>query len=93
MKKAIGTCERCRSEFDIKSRRLTVFSWSPPGGKTHEMRPSLTDTPDLLIESCAAACALAIRAAFKDGSLAPHADGVNALQNVAWRIRVQHPRS
>lgn len=27
MKKAIGTLDRCLSELDIKSRRLTVLSW------------------------------------------------------------------
>ena len=46
MKKAIGTFDRCLSELDIKSRRLTVLSWMPPGGKTQEMRPSFTETPD-----------------------------------------------
>ena len=48
MKKAIGTFDRCLSELDIKRRRLTVLSWMPPGGKTHEMRPSFTGTPDFL---------------------------------------------
>lgn len=46
MKKAIGTLDKCLSELDIKRRRLTVLSWIPPGGKTHEMRPSFTETPD-----------------------------------------------
>jgi hypothetical protein len=48
MKKAIGRFDRCRSELDIKSRRLTVLSCMPPGGSTHEMRPSFTGTPYFL---------------------------------------------
>jgi hypothetical protein len=32
MKEAIGTPDRCLSELDIKSRRLTVLSWMPSGG-------------------------------------------------------------
>ena len=61
MKKAIGTLDICLSELDIRRRRLTVLSCMPPGGKTHEMRPSFTGTPDFLNPACAAACALANR--------------------------------
>jgi hypothetical protein len=46
MKKAIGTLDRCLSELDIRRRRLTVLSWIPPGGKTHEMRAVCRETPD-----------------------------------------------
>jgi hypothetical protein len=56
MKKAIGTPDRCLSELDIKSRRLTVLSWMPPGGKTQEMRPPFAGTPDDFGSPWAAAC-------------------------------------
>ena len=56
MKNAIGTLEKCLSELDIKRRRLIVLSWMPSGGKTQEMRPSFTDTPDFLNAACAATC-------------------------------------
>ena len=61
MKKAIGTLDRCLSELDIKSRRLTVLSWMPPGGKMQEMRPSFTGRSDFLNLRWAAACTLANR--------------------------------
>jgi hypothetical protein len=54
MKKAIGTLEICISELDIRRGRLTVLSCMPAGGKTHEMRPSFTGTPDFLNPACAA---------------------------------------
>src|SRR3954452_25113436 len=61
MKNAIGTFDRCRSELDIRSKRLMVLSWIPPGGRTQEMLPSLTGTPDFLSSPWTAACVLASR--------------------------------
>jgi hypothetical protein len=55
MKKAIGTFDICLSELDIRRRRLTLLSCMPPGGKTHEMRPSFTGTPDFFNPACAEA--------------------------------------
>ena len=61
MKNAIGRFDRCLSELDIKRRRLTVLSWMPPGGKTQEIRPSFTGTPDFCRLAWATACVLANR--------------------------------